>query len=127
MLRTLLCLVAALFLVTGASPAEKKKKGARPVLGKFVSFTKGADAGTLKITLFQRKKKGAEDVKPMDKEFKVENGTPVVTVKDGNPEKGSSPEALENVEKGTQVRVFLEDGKVTRVGIGALMKKKKNQ
>jgi hypothetical protein len=125
MLRTLLCGSVALVLVAGLSAGEKKKPDVKPVLGKFVSFTKGTDDGTLKITLFRRGKKGATVDKPEEKEFKVDNGTPVITVKDGAPEKGSSPEAFENVEKGTQVRVFVKDGKVIRVGLGAIMRKKK--
>jgi hypothetical protein len=118
MFRVLLCTVVAIPLVTSAALAEAKKTKR---YGKFVSFTKGKNAGTLKITLAEGGGKTEGEEKLQDKEFQIKNGTPVtINGEDCKLVKGSSPAAFYKIKKGIQVVVYFEDGKVVRVFIGNL-------
>ncbi len=117
MIRTLLCAVLALFLVSGLSLADKgNKRKNRPVHGKVEKF----DAATGSLTL-SAGKKGAKETK----EFKVTDSASFEDVRGDTTKALSGKDGLKELRAGEHVAVTVDDaGKVTKVTIGRKKRQK---
>lgn len=117
MLRTLLCAMLALFLVTnvGLAAGKKGKKG-KGTVGSVVKFS--AETGDLTIAT-GKKGKG-----PM-KEFKLDTTISFVVFEGEVSKTITGKDGFKELKSGDKVKLTVDQaGKVTQVQIGGLNKKK---